>query len=359
MKTRKILALLAVAGICFFVSCNDDDVSPLTADEAQVAITSADDEFVTVKGEVFASPGMMAQETVYDLGLPFSVPMKSSARLNLTQKEPLNDVSQLAESKGGYDPDYLYFPFNEYVGTWEKEEGVWTKVSTTPTDKIVIEFSFNGGTDNATLTYYDYQTKPVPYAVKGEETYISQLKAKIDIDGQTNPVMTWIYTADRTLTGGTVKEVTTLGSMFTLTEQRSVSSTLSGVVTVDFLFQVKKNGEVVYSKSFEINITGVTKTDVLSYSVKATARVQIINVVIKYIIDINQDTNPSNPANFLTVVLRLTNGAKVADVVFEGVENEPYFKFSDGTKVKVMDILSEDLLYELEEFMDSIMEFIY
>ena len=357
MKTRKILALLAVASFCIFASCKDDDVSPLTADEAQMEITSADDEFVAVKGEVFASTGMMAQETVYDLGLPFGTPIKSLTRLNLNTMEPVGDVAQFAEGKGGYGPDYLYFPFNEYVGTWEKEEGIWTKVSATPTDKIVIEFSFNGGTDNGTLTYYDYQTKPVPYAVKGEETYISQLKAKIDIDGQTNPVLTWVYSASRTLTGGTVKEVTTYGSLFSLTEQMTVNSSVSGVVTVDYLFEVKKNGEVVYIKSFAMTLEGMLSAKVENYSIDVTARVQIFNTVIYYTIFINQDTDTSNPGNFMTVTLKLTNGAKIADVVFEGVENEAYFKFSDGTKVKVVEILSEELYYELGEFMDNIMNF--
>lgn len=359
MKTRKILALLAVASFCIFASCKDDDVSPLTADEAQMEITSADDEFVAVKGEVFASTGMMAQETVYDLGLPFGTPIKSLTRLNLNTMEPVGDVAQFAEGKGGYGPDYLYFPFSEYVGTWEKEEGVWTKVSATPTDKIVIEFSFNGGTDNGTLTYYDYQTKPVPYAVKGEETYISQLKAKIDIDGQTNPVMTWVYTANRTLTGGTVKKVTTYGGVFALTEQMTFNSTLPGDATVDYMFEVKKNGDVLYSKSFEIILEGMTKAKEGNYSINVTAKVRIVNVIIYYTIFINQDTDTSNPGNFMTVTLKLTNGAKVADVVFEGAENDPYFKFSDDTTVAVPELLSEDLFYELGEFMDNLMEYIY
>jgi len=357
MKTRKILALLAVACICAFPSCKDDEVSPLSAEDAQLEITSADDDFVSVKGEVFTSTGMMAQETIYNLGLPFSAPMKSLAKSNFNQMEPATDIAQFAEGKGGYGPDYLYFPFNEYVGTWEKEEGIWTKVSATPTDQIVIEFSFNGGVDNATLTYYEYQTKPVPYAVKGEETYISQLKAKIDIDGQTNPVLTWVYTASRTLTGGTVKEVTTYGSLFSLTEQMTVNSSVSGVVTVDYLFEVKKNGEVVYIKSFAMTLEGMLSAKVENYSIDVTARVQIFNTVIYYTIFINQDTDTSNPGNFMTVTLKLTNGAKIADVVFEGIENEAYFKFSDGTKVKVVEFLSEELYYELDEFMDNIMDY--
>lgn len=357
MKTRKKLALLALASFCIFASCKDDEVSPLTAEEALVAIQSADDEFVSVRGEVFATPGMMAQEAIYDLGLPFWPPSKSFAMNNFNSFDFEKDIAQFAEGKGGYGPDYLYFPFNEYVGTWEKEEGVWTKVSATPTDKIVVEFSFNGGVDNATLTYYDHQTKPVPYAGKGVETYISQLKSKIEIDGQTNPVMTWVYTANQTLAGGNIKKVTTYGSIFTLTEQMSVNTATSGKVSVNASFEVKKNGGVIFSKSFEMTLEGMTKTFGESYSINVTAKVRIFNVVIYYTIAINQDTNTSNPGNFMTITLKLTNGAKVADVVFEGQDNEPYFKFSDGTKVKIMEILSEDLLYELEDFMDSIVEY--
>lgn len=357
METKKILALLAVAGFCFFTSCKDDEVSPLTANEAQLAITSADDEFVSVKGEVLSTPGMMAQETIYGLGLPFSPPMKSLTSLNPNQILLLKDFPIFAERKGGYEPDYIYFAFNDWVGTWEKEEGVWTRVSTTPTDKIVVEFSFNGGTNNATLTFSDYQTKPVPYAGKGEENYITQLKAKIEIDGQTNPVMTWVYTANRTLTGGNLKTVTNLGSVYSLTEQESANTNNSGVITVDYLFEARKNSEVIFSKSFNMTFEGLSKNTGSDFSVNVTAKVRIVNVVIYYTIFINQDTDTSNPGNFMTVTLKLTNGAKVADVIFEGEYHEPYFKFSDGTKVKVMDTLSEDLLNELEDFMDSLSDY--
>lgn len=80
-----------------------------------------------------------------------------------------------------------------------------------------------------------------------------------------------------------------------------------------------------------------------------------MNIVIDYTITINQSTDTSNPGNFMVVTISLTDGTKVAVVVF--VENEPYFEFADGTRVGVKQFLSTGLLEELEEFMDGLIGF--
>lgn len=357
MKTKIFLALVAIAGILVFASCKEDeDPSPLKAEKAEVAISDADTDFNTVKGEFMSSTGMAAEEAIGDLGLPFGSPIKSMAKMNVSQQEVLKSIGQKTSSKGGYGPDYIYFAFYEYVGTWEKVEGVWTKTLPTPTDKVVIKFSFNGGTNNGTLTYSDYITKASPLVAKGESTYISQLKAKIDIEGQTNPVMTWVYTATQTTLGGIVKTTSTYGSEYSVKNELSAYTSTSGTITVEYLFSAKKNGDVVFSKSFTCVLKGFSK-NLETYSADVTAQVRIMNLLIKYSIFIDQDTDTSNPGNFMKVSLWLTSGAKVADVVFEGQENDPYFEYSDGTRVSIESLLSEDLLYELEEFMNDIMWF--
>ncbi len=357
MKTKLFLALLAIAGILILPTCKEeDDPSPLTAEKAEVAISDADTDFNAVRDEFMSSTGMAVEETIGGLGLPFGSPLKSMAKMNMSQQELLNSIGQKTSSKGGFGPDYIYFAFNENVGTWEKVEGVWTKTLTTPTDKVVIKFSFNGSTNNGTLTYSDYITKAIPYVIKGESTYISQLKARIDIEGQTNPVMTWVYTANQTTLGGIVKTTSTYGSAYSVSNEFSAYTSTSGTITVEYLFSAKKNGDVVYSKYFKTVLIGFGQK-VEPYSADITAKVRIMNLVIKYSIFIDQDTDTSSPANFMKASLWLTNGAKVADVVFVGEEDEPYFEYSDGTRVSVESLLSEDLLYELEDFMEGLMWF--
>ncbi len=171
--------------------------------------------------------------------------------------------------------------------------------------------------------------------------------------------MTWVYTANRTSTGGEIMSVYTYGNVFTVTDQFALYNPALGKITVDYLFEVKKNDDIVFSKSFSLSLDGVSYNKVENFTFKATARVQIMNVIIEYTILINQDTDTSNLGNFLTVTLTLADGTEVAEVVFEGTNNDAYFMFSDGTKKKVSDVLSGNLYEELGDFMDNIMEYFF
>lgn len=351
MKTKNLLSLLAFVSILIFASCKKDDPSPLTKEEAQTAITTVDGSYNTIKAEYEASTGVLAQETISNLTLPFDAPKKAPARLESIQKDFTRTIKP-AFAKGRSD-EFIYFNFPEYVGTWTYDTGTssWTH-TTTPTDQVVIKFSYNGGTNNGTLTYYDYQTKTA-----NGEAYVSQLKAKVDIDGQaSNPVMSWVYTASKGLTNASVTFVYNIG-VFTQTESYATDIVISNVssrMNFSLSFEVKKNGAVIYSTSANIAMSGTQNT----YNATINAQVRVLDIIIKWDIDMDNTTNTENPNNFMKISVWKTNGAKVADIVLvyntEIQDYEPYFKFIDGTTVKVSEYL-HDLLYEIEDFMDSFM----
>jgi len=355
MKTKNLLSLLAFVSILIFASCKKDDPSPLTKEEAQTAITTVDGSYNTIKAEYDATTGVLVQETISNLTLPFDAPKKAPARLESIQKDFTRTIKP-AFAKGGSD-EFIYFNFPQWVGTWAYNTSTleWEQISPTPTDKVVIKFSYNGGTNNATLTYYDYQTKTA-----NGEAYISQLKAKVDIDGQaSNPVMSWVYTASKGLTNGSATFVYNIGA-FTQTESFSadvVISNTSSRMNYSLSFEVKKNGAVIYSTSASVSMSGTQNT----YTATINAQLRVLDIIIKWDIDVDNTTNTENPNNFMKISVWKTNGAKVADVVLiydnETQDYVPYFKFTDGSTVLVTEYLHE-LYYEIENFSNSFMGFI-
>jgi hypothetical protein len=351
MKTKTLLSLMVIAVVLIFASCKKDDPSPLTKQEAQTAITSVDGSYNTVKAEYDATTGVLVQETIYNLTLPFDAPKKAPARPESIKKDLIRTIKP-AFAKASSD-EFIYFNFPLYVGTWTYNTGTstWTHTST-PTDQVVIKFSYNGGTNNGTLTYYDYQTKTA-----NGEAYISQLKAKVDLDGQTsNPVMSWVYTASKGLTNGSVTFVYNLGA-FTQTESFSadiVISNISSKMNFSLSFEIKKNGAVIYSTSANVAMSGNQNT----YNATINAQVRILDIIIKWDIDMDNTTNTDNPNNFMKVSVWKTNGAKVADIIMEydvtTGEYVPKFKFADGSTVLVTEYLHE-LYYEIQNFSDSFM----
>jgi hypothetical protein len=345
MKTKNLLSLLAIVGIIFFASCKKEDPAPLTKDQATMALTSLDGNYTTAVGELNTSTAGLAQEAIKSLnfsGIPTKAPAKFESLKNNLIKGVKSDFTQ------GGGIDFINFDFPTYVGTWTNIDGTWTKTSSTPLNQVVIIFSFNGGTNNGTLTYYDYQTKTA-----NSLEYISQLKAKVDIVGQTNPVMSWVYTANQGLTSMSFSLVTTLGT-FTQTQSMSVviaAGLNSYSMTTAILEELKKGTDIIYSVSANIVMTeGQT-----GYTLAVTAKVRVMDIEIRYEINANQNTDTTNPSNFMKVSVWTTSGAKVADVVFilnvDTQQYDPWLEFSDGSQMPVTEFFGPTLMDALDGFM--------
>lgn len=357
MKTRNLLMLFALAGLMIFASCKKDESTPdpLSYDEATAALTDISTNYSTDLNAFEASEATQAMEAVYDLELPFSTGgMKAPLNKKIVKSEFLKVYNP---SKGGLWDIYL----SEYAGTWRLVDGTWTKTLSTPTDKIVVIFSYNGGTDNATITYYNYEKKTLSFGGESMD-YMSSLSFKLDIVGKTNPVVAWDYTAAMNISASSfsmkMKFVYKLGDY---TATQAIASSESGSQTSsEFIFyvleEIKKGSDVLRGASFEITETSSQTLSNLSI----VAKYRVKNIIIKWVVTIGPDTNTSgNPDDFMDISVWTASGAKVADVVFKLIEGYyvPYFKFTDGTEVPITDFLSEDLNEDISYFMDDFMDF--
>jgi len=355
MKTKNLLMLFALAGMIIFASCKkDDDPSPLTKDEAVATLTDINSSYSTEYDAFQSSAAMEAANTVSDLGLPFSSgPGLAPIHKSTFQKQ----VKDLYKVKGKVsEGPYWTFPFNENTGTWEYVSGYWTKTSTTPTNQIVVIFSYGTGTNNGKLTYYNYAEKTV--TVEGESTtYMSSLSAKIEIDGV--KIYSWAYTASlsgsATSASINMKFVYSLGS-YTMTQSLGLSakgSQTSSTITYTMLEELKKDGDVLRSASYTVTLTEATQSSV---SIKANYRVK--NIIIKFNINVIEGVTDTSgdPAEYMSVSVWTADGAKVADVIWKYEVDTwvTYFEFSNGDTVRVDEYINSTLKEDLDYFISDL-----
>jgi hypothetical protein len=370
MKTKNFLSLLAIVGILFFASCKKDDPTPLSKEEATAALNSVNTDYSTIRGQFEGSTAAAAQEAISNLNLPFNAPKKAPAKPETFKQDVFNALkSAYTRTKGGgFDINTIDFNFPEYVGTWTYNSSTFQFDHTsTPSDKVVILFPFNGSaTNNATLTYSDYLTGTYNDGTSNV-TYCKQLKAKVDIVGQTNPVMSWVYTSSQAMTetsmNASASFVYNLGD-FTQTQSATINLSVgltSITASASMLFEVKLDGAIVFSTSADMTMSGSQN----NYTMVTNAQFRIMDIIIKWAINANNNTNfDGDPSTYMQVSVWTAGGAKVADVVFvyDGVNLKwvPYLKYADGTQEKVTDRFGSDttpgtLAYEITSFIDSIM----
>jgi len=358
MKTKNFLMLIALASVMVFASCSKDDPKPLSTEDAITTLESVDGDYLAIRGEYEANPSAIFMSEMEGFDLPWSIPMKTPYRPQSIKEDFAKTIKPaLSKVKGvGIDDIIIDFPFNERTGTWTYGVGSWNH-TTTPSDMVVIILPYKEGT--ATLTFYDYKTGT--YLDSGETiTYITQLKFKAEIAGQDSPILSWTYTASMGLTSANAKFVYNIGN-FTQTQSFSLTSayTTSTVkMTFSLLFEIQKNSSVVYSTSANMV---VSESDISGLKMAIEAKVRVMNIVIKWEINIDEDTDTSNPNNFMLVSVWTTSGAKVADVVliWEEIEYDyvAYFKYSDGSMEKVESKLNQGLYEDLGDFIDNLMSF--
>ncbi len=358
MKTKTLLLMLAMSGVMIFTSCKKDDPSPLSKEDAQAELISANTDFTDIKGEFDASEGSKMLSTIDNMNLPFDVPMKSPS----TSKGFKDGMMKIAKPEFaktlGEGDAFLDIDWAANVGTWTWNESTssWNHI-TTPANKIVLVFPYNTGT--ATLTFYNYATKTYSYDSE-TYTYISGLsfKAEYTVSSTTTTVYSWEYTASRGMLNGNLKFVYTLGA-FSQTESYSVStsgSTSSLKMTISMLFEVKKNGDTIFAES----ATLVVAENQSGYTVAINAKVRLLGIVVKWDINWNHDTDMTNPNNYMKVSVWTTGGAKIADIILilEGEEYVAYFEYKDGTREKVTEKLGsgENSIFNLlGGFIDGVM----
>lgn len=350
--------LLALAGIMIFASCKKDETpAPLTLEEAEVALDEVNGAYSGEKDAFINSEGNMVLDAIDNLDLDFinSGSFKAPRSKESFQKSIIKDYKPNSFSKG--DGPFFDISFAENVGTWHKVDGIWTKTSSTPNNKIVIIFSYNGGTDNGTLTYFNYAERTINFG-EGSETYMSALSCTVDIVGKTNPVASWNYSANMSISSSSAKISMRFDykiGIYSVVEAFSVEESMAGGA-ITMLEEIKKNGAVLKSSSFSMKIT----ESETGFNLLVNAKFRVKEIVIVFALNIDQDTDfYGDPSLYQTIYVKTAGGALIAEVIYKYEMQEwvPYFKFADGTEAPITDYLNEELYYEIGEFGSMLTDF--
>lgn len=321
--------LLAVAGIMTFASCKKDEVpTPLTKEEAEVVLTTTDMKYTIVSEELDNSTEVAVMAAASGLSLPFGTPTKAPASVETVQKDFMKAFK--SSSTKDYDnsiSELYYFDLAANVGTWNYVDGTW--INTPGGDKVIFIFSYGQGIDNGKLTFSGYESKTYNDG-EGTTPYISKLTATVEIVGETNPVASWNYTATISLLSSDIQYVYNLGAFTkTIAAAYKTSLTQTGVTTnASMLYELKKDGEILLAQS----ANAVVNFGQTGYSYVVNAKFRVSDIVVKYNINVDENTDTQgDPDNYMTISVWTTDGAKIADVVFELLDTEyvPYFKFTD------------------------------
>lgn len=352
MKTKNLFMLLALAGMMIFASCKKDETpAPLTLEEAEIALGEVDGAYSGEKDAFMNSDGNMAMDAIDNLGLPFTSGggiSKAPRSKESFQQSILKDYKPNSFSKA--DGPFFDLSFTENVGTWHKVDGIWTKTSPTPNNKIVVIFSFNGGTDNGTLTYFNYAEKTISFGVESE-TYMSALSCTVDIVGKTNPVASWNFSANMSVASTSVKASMRFDfnlGIYSMVQAFAVEETMAGGA-ISMLEEIRKNGEVLRAASFLMKIAN----SVTGFNMLVEAKFRIKDLVIVYALNIDEGTDfYGDPSLYQTVYVKTAGGALIAEVIYKYEMQEwvPYFRFADGTEALITDYLNEELFGEIDDF---------
>jgi hypothetical protein len=157
-----------------------------------------------------------------------------------------------------------------------------------------------------------------------------------------------------------MKFVYQFGTTFDLTQSMSIAysqSVSSYKAVISMLEELKKNDAILISRSFALTMT----ESQAGYSQSIDAKFRVKNIIVKFNVDVDQDTNfEGDPGLYMSISVWTASGAKVADVYFEEVEPGywvPYFRFADDTTAPITDFFNEDLNDEMGNFVSSFMDF--
>lgn len=357
MKTKSLLfSLMLLAGVIGFSSCQDDEVAPLTKQEAEQEIANSEAQVATINAEVANSEGFKAQNVLYEIGLPFNnVYISKSNYANDSYNELRSKFKGLTkELSGDFEFDFEYLTdldFESNVGTWTYTVDGWQHTST-PSNQIVILFPYplTNTSNNAKLTYYDYTTK----LVYGEK-YPTGLKCKLEVENQ--QVFSFVYSISIESLLDQSSIITVNFGKFTVISEASFDLSSASKISMSGAFTLKKDGAIVYKNSSSILGTPKGDND-WHYVISAKLRF----LTLEFRMKIEADKSQMDSENFdifqaLEMSLYTTDGAKVGDFKFVIENQQPvlYFVYTDGTQVQAYTVF-EKLGYILENFWNEIID---
>lgn len=354
MKTKSLLFILILfVGLIGFNACQKDDEAPapLTKEEADVALSESDGQFVAISGEIGENEGYNVQSYIDDLDLPFyGQPVKASKFVKYNNKELKGIVEKFTANNKSRDFDFnfgfiyaLYdvYDVSEIFGTWDYTDGSFVKSSTTPSNGIILNFPYpyDNTSNNARLTYSDFKL------LEGE---VLSFKGKVEVDDVS--VFTFSLTTKYSFTEFTQTLITSFGDFeFSLVSYMTFNQ---DYFIYKYTNTLKKLDKVVYKEYSKIKVDSETE-DVTIEAAQTIGKLEF-RFKLKSINGTFENFYQT-PNDYLTMSLYTTGDAKIGDFVYVyNVEQQNwdlYFEYTDGTQV-ALNSLELSLEYRLWGFFE-------
>lgn len=345
MNTNRIkLLTFLLSAVVLVTSCDKDDESPLSADDAQEAMASADAQLANDLEDLSEAKGFTALQTLSDLsdaGAPFPL-----GRVKEAKKNPNSHVRKAVISLGrmiqtptqgdqinGDEP----FNYNNNKGIYEWNATEERFIKKQETSSIIeIRFPTEGSnTNNAVFRLTSYAEVATP---DGDEAYSpTTIEATLDINSvkEASLSVKVEYKGDGT-DEPKFADISYFVNPFTIDvdlDDRAASTT-------SFSQSLSKSDDVLIGWSLTATYQGTKTEDNIS---KLVGTFQLSSVVFN--IALTAPTDPNQPVDDYNDFIKISvtvDGKSAGNVVWvsdnTNSEPVPYIQYSDGSKEPLADL---------------------
>lgn len=342
MNTNRIkLFTLLLSALVLVTSCDKDDETPLSADDAQEAMAAADTELANELEDLSQAKGFIAMETLAGLsgaGDPFPLGRTKEARKNPNSHVRKAVVSLARMIDGPTQNDLVAgdepFNYNQSKGVYEWKPSIQDFEKTGTSNIVEIKFPTEGSnTNNAIFRLTNYAEVATP---DGDEAYSPTIiEATLDVDNvkEASLSVDVEYVGD-----GTDEPKFADISYFVNPYTIDVDLDDRAASTTSFSQSLSKSDDVLIGWSLTATFQGAKVEDNIS---KLVGTFQLSAVV--FTIDINTaNAGQNGDYNEIIKISIKVDGKSAGNVVWvtDNTTDEPipYIQYSDGTKEPLADL---------------------
>jgi hypothetical protein len=353
MNTNRIKLLsILLSAVVLVTSCNKDDETPLSADDAQVAMAAVDTELANELEDLSQAKGFTALEALAGLsgaGDPFPLGRTKEARKNPASHVRKAVVSLDRMIEGPTQGDQIAgdepFNYSQNKGVYEWNPSIADFEKTGSSDIIEIRFPTEGSnTNNAVFRLTNYAEEATP---DGDEAYSPTIiEATLDVDNvkEASLSVDVEYVGD-----GTDEPKFADISYFVNPYTIDVDLDDRQTSTTTFSQYLSKGSDKLIGWSLTATYQGLKPEKNIS---KLVGTFQLGSVVFTIEVNAPTDLNQVDDYNDLIKISITVDGKSAGNVVWvsdsASPEPVPYVEYSDGSKEPLAGIF-ESLAQSLEE----------
>lgn len=354
MNTNRIKLLsFLLSAVVLITSCDKDDETPLSADDAQAAMAAVDTELANELEDLSQAKGFTAMGALAGLsgaGDPFPLGRTKEARKNPNSHVRKAVISLNRMIEGPTQNDQLTgeepFNYNQNKGVYEWNPSIEDFEKTESSDIIEIKFPTEGSsTNNAVFRLTNYAEVATP---DGDEAYSpTVIEATLDVDNvkEASLSVDVEYLGDGT-DDPKFADISYFVNPYTIDvdlDDRAASTT-------SFSQYLSKGNDKLIGWSLTATYQGAKIEDNIS---KLVGSVQLSSLIFNVAITAPTASSQGEDLNDFIKISITVDGKSAANVVWVTDETTgeptPYVQYSDGSKEPLADIfqsLGESTLTE-------------